>query len=210
MTEGGEHAAAAAAAAASGSGGSWRSGGLLTHSATGAARLARQASHRADATHCTGSTAAGAADADASLRQQVADARAQLAAALATARRVLCELALGGAPAESVAAAQHAAGVAELESQLVGLGLDELMAELVYEVQRQLGAAAQAAAAADAAATATAAGSRPAAGAAAEAGAHARQLAASEAARQELLQRVQSAAAAHEELAMQVGAPGAA
>lgn len=145
-----------ATAAASGRG-SW------AHSATAAARLARQASSRSAAAQTGDSVAATrsrpyeqdfpAAESGQTqqqgLEQDLATANAQLASALATARQVLSELVLGQEPAAAAATA--------LQAELCSLGLEEALTEVVYQVQEKLAQAAAVAEAAEAAAAAAAA-----------------------------------------------------
>jgi hypothetical protein len=144
-----------AAAAVGSARGSW------THSATAAARLARQASNKSAAAQTGDSVAPTPSKADAddfanaecdipeqqhSLQQELAVANAQLSSALATARQVLSELVLGQEPGLECAQA--------LQVELSGLSLEEALTEVVYQVQEKLVQAAAAAEAATAAAEA--------------------------------------------------------
>jgi hypothetical protein len=146
-----------AAAAEGSTHGSW------AHSATAAARLARQASNKSaqtgDSLAPTPSKTAAQgvcnfthAEGDScqqqqhSLEQELAVANAQLASALATARQVLNELVLGQDPGPDAAQA--------LQNELAGLSLEEALTEVVYQVQEKLVQAAAAAEAATAAAEA--------------------------------------------------------
>lgn len=101
-----------------------------SHSATTAARLARQASARSTAEHTAG-------DADPEmlwqeqqhpreLAAQLAAANAELVSALATARQVLADLVLGSEP--------EAAAAAQVQDWLLSFGLDEALSEIVHQV----------------------------------------------------------------------------
>jgi hypothetical protein len=121
------------------------------HTATAAARMAREASLKASHAAAVNGltpissshTAADTADTglnevpdllaaqqqqqdQALLALQAAAASAALASALATARQVLVELVLGASPSPQA--------LAQLDGQLAGLNLDEALSEVVYQV----------------------------------------------------------------------------
>eukprot|EP00775_Hariotina_reticulata_P001932 gene1932-2262_t len=125
-----------------------KGGKLLSHSASEAARLARQASDKAAAVlSAAGSAGSGIAQAADELsevhqlQQQLVEANAQLESVLATVRQVLKELVLGAGPPDEL--------VAQLERELAGLSAEEAVSEVVYQVQDKLTAAAAAVAAAE-------------------------------------------------------------
>lgn len=103
-----------------------------THSATAAARLARQASSRLAAGQAAavddqyGHQQQQEQQQQSDLAVQLAAANAELASALATARQVLADLVLGSDPEPSSAA--------EVQGQLSGLSLEEALSEVVYQV----------------------------------------------------------------------------
>lgn len=104
------------------------------HSATAAARLARQASARSAAAQAEPMGFAATSDdrhqQQHNLALQLAAAKAELASAVATARQVLSDLMLGSEAQQDQ--------VAEVQAELSLLSLEEVMTEVVYQVRGRL------------------------------------------------------------------------